>query len=111
MSEQPISALVPPAAARGHASAPQSQVATLQEQLQQARVFAFCRGDAMNMRIEAAVKSNATDVERLLELANLPTEGARECIDSTIVAWANGLKGAQIRISVGSQYESDRACA
>ena len=41
----------------------------------------------MNMRIEAAAKSNATDVERLLELANLRTEGTRECIDSTIVAW------------------------
>jgi len=41
----------------------------------------------MNMRIEAAAKSNATDVERLLELANLRTEDARECNDSTIVAW------------------------
>ena len=44
----------------------------------------------MNIRIETATKNNAADVERLLESAKLPIAGVRGCIDSTVVALANG---------------------
>ena len=42
-----------------------------------------------NIRIETAAKSNAEDLERLLEAAKLPIDGVRDCIESTIVAWSD----------------------
>ena len=43
----------------------------------------------MDIRIETAKKNNIADLERLLESAKLPIDGVRDCIESTIVAWAN----------------------